>query len=82
MGILLSMQTNPDVYSSNDVLQNKTSPMPVFKPYKDLTLNRALSFILQFLVYTKKKSLQDNVTVVNTNCLSCLLEVDFDKTTL
>lgn len=57
MGILLLMQTNPKVYSSNDALHKKIhTSMPVFRPYKDLTLNRASSLILHFKYIHKNLS--------------------------
>lgn len=41
-------------YTVYYVLQKKIlTTVPVFKPYKDLPLNRALSLILHFTVYTK-----------------------------
>lgn len=48
------MQTNPKPYSFNDVLQKKIlTPFPVFKPHKDLTLNRALSIKVHSEKYSK-----------------------------
>lgn len=64
-GNFLLTQRNPAVYSSNDVLQKKIhSPAPVSKLYKDLTLNRALSFVSHYTICTN--SLSGDVTVINT----------------
>lgn len=40
------METNPEVNSSNDVWQKKIH-------FPNLTLNRALNFILQYSIYKK-----------------------------
>lgn len=55
--IQLLIQTNPKVYSLNDSLQKKIhTPTTVFKPLKDLTLNRVSRLILHYKLYTTKSS--------------------------